>query len=134
MKVARHSVGSAVGVVGVSLWLLFCCSATAELHPIGTNVGPVQFDAVIELDPPFAQTHVLLFARYWVASDYYYLGVVWAEPHGTGLCFPIYPPTLSIGSDSNSFSIDHGVYETNAVSYPKPLPDRGAFGSMFGDY
>lgn len=100
---------------------------------VATNRA-VQCDAIIELNPPFSHSHVLLFARYWVASDYYQMGVVWAEPHGVGLCFPIYPPTLSFGSDADSFRIQHELYPTNSRVYRKPLAQRGVFHSMFGAY
>ena len=82
---------------------------TAEVEPAGRAIGAVTFDATIELDPPHSGRHVLLFARCWVGLDYYRVGVVWAEPHARGLDFPIYPLTLSMGSDAQAFTVTHDL-------------------------
>ena len=48
---------------------------TGKIEPVGTTIGPVQFDALIELNrySPRSDRHdyTMLFARYWVARDYY---------------------------------------------------------------
>src|SRR5579872_2412866 len=104
------------------------------LPPFGTNIGPLQFDATIQLDPPLAPLHVIVFARYWVGRDYYRIAIIWAEPHASRLWFPVYPPTLSIGSDAESFIITSQLYPANNSDYQMPLSERGVFRNMFGDY
>lgn len=111
-----------------------CVQTASGIQPTGTNIGGIRFDAVIKLSPPLAPAHVVLFARYWVASNFYHLGVVWAEPHGMHLWFPTYPPTLSIGSDEQSFAVTHGLYPERGVRIIKPIGERGVFDGMYGDY
>ncbi|MCP5519872.1 MAG: hypothetical protein H7A45_21745 [Verrucomicrobiales bacterium] len=106
----------------------------AQAMPPDRGAGGVQADAVIRLEPAFAFGPVTLFARYWVATNYYHLGVVWAEPHGTGLWFPLYPPTLVIGSDDGQFVISHGIYPAHNAEYSKPVGEPGPFRSFFGAY
>ena len=96
--------------------------------------GVVQFDAIIEIDPPLSPNCVTLFARYWVATNYYCLGILWAEPYGTRIWFPIYPPTLRVASDDYSFSVSSDFFPKNNAMYKKPVGDRGTFVNMFGDY
>jgi hypothetical protein len=108
--------------------------AICGVEPVGRKVGVVQFDAIIELNSYLQHTHVLIFARYWVGPDYYSVSVIWAEPHGGGLNFAVYPPTLSLTSDKDSFDMTHDIYKVYDSTYPKPLGERGVFRFMFGDY
>lgn len=136
-------------------WLLhffLACSALAKsdttnrLHRPANNggvnafftpvqpIGAVQCDVILRLDPPAFGSKIFLFARYWVAKDYYYIGVVWSEPHGSGLWFPIYPPSLSLGSNKHTFFVDHSIYPTNSAVFNKPVGERGVFRHLFGAY
>jgi hypothetical protein len=99
-----------------------------------TQIGSVQCDVVIRLEPPVFGSKIFLFSRYWVAKDYYYVSVIWAEPHGSGLWFPIYPPSLSLGSNAHTFSVNHGIYTNNSMSFGKPVGERGAFRHLLGAY
>jgi hypothetical protein len=92
------------------------------------------FDATIELHAPLCQTYVVLFARYWVSPRSYRVAVVWAEPHAGSMNFPVYPPTLSIVSDVNSFTITHQLVLTYDGVFPKPLAPRGPFRHRFNSY
>ena len=114
--------------------LCFCQSRLfAELQSLGTNIGPVQFDAIIQISPAARHTEAL-FARYWVSTNYYQFAIIWVEPHGRGISFPVYPPTLAVCSDSNSFTIKHDIYSRINAAYPKPFGQEEIFTNMFGDY
>jgi len=95
---------------------------------------PVQFDAVITLKRTISRSDVTLFARYWVASNFYGVGVVWAEPHGRFLEFAIYPPSLQIVSSDRAFTIYHSLFTNGVGSYQKPIPPQEVFTNQFGDY
>jgi len=100
----------------------------------GEKSGGVCFDASVELNAPLCRTLVVLFVRYWVAPDFYRVAVVWAEPHAGSLNFPIYPPTLNVASDPNSFRISHQVVHTYDGAFAKPLGERGPFRHRFNTY
>jgi hypothetical protein len=123
-------------MVAVFLLLVAPCSCKreAKVEPVGKSVGVMQFDATIEIDPPLSPNCVVLFARYWVSSNYYRVAVIWAEPHGSGLWFPIYPPTLRVASDPDSFSVTDDLFPKNNATYKKRVGDRGVFVNMYGDY
>jgi hypothetical protein len=95
---------------------------------------PIQFDAILTLKGPILRTHVTLFARYWVASNSYQIGVIWAEPHGRFLQFPTYPPTLRIFSSATNFQISHDLATNIVTSFTKPIPSQDTFTNQFGDY
>jgi len=106
-----------------------------HVEPSGRNLGSaVQFDAVIEFHQRSSACDVVLFARYWVSTNFYYLGVVWGEPHGRGLDFSVYPPTMTIGSTEQAFKVGHQLNPGRNFEATKPFGSRGAFKSMFGDY
>lgn len=117
----------------LAIFILFTNLSVAAL-PIGSRVGPVQCDAIIEFNAPILRTHVLLFARYWVAPDYYCIAVVWAEPHVTSLNFCTYPITLRIGSDEKRFTVSSQIIGAINREFLKPLGDRGVFCCMFNNY
>jgi len=94
----------------------------------------VCFDVVMELNAPLCRTYVVLFARCWVSPDFYRVAVVWAEPHAGSLNFPIYPPTLNVVSDPNSFGISHQLVHTYDGVFAKPLGARGPFRYRFNSY
>lgn len=94
----------------------------------------VRFDAIIELNARLCRTHVVLFARYWVSARSYRMAVVWAEPHGGSLNFPIYAPTLSMASGPNAFVISHQFQHLYDAVFPKPLERRGPFKHQFNSY
>lgn len=109
-------------------------SAGASIEPVGSNVGALQFDSIIELNSVTHGSCVLLFARYWVGPGFYFVGVVWAEPHGSGLDFSVYPPTLRITSDRQEFRVAHDVRTEYNMSFKKPVGEREVFRCMYGDY
>jgi len=86
--------------ISFSFVLLLSGRSAAKVEPTGTNMGVVQFDAVIELNRyspgSLRHDHTMIFARYWVARDYYSASVVWAEPQSTDMFFAIRPPGLSV--------------------------------------
>ncbi|MFX0209018.1 MAG: hypothetical protein ACFFDT_23745 [Candidatus Hodarchaeota archaeon] len=117
----------------------FYDTASSKIEPTGTNIGVVQFDAVIELNrysPDSSQRHyyTIIFARYWVSRDYYSLAIVWAEPQSTDLYFAVLPAGLSVYSDKQSFDIVHEAYPKYNNTYIKPLGERGVFRYKFGSY
>ena len=127
-------------LLGGSLSLSFglCSAAAGRIEPTGTNIGAVQFDAVIELNrySPRSLRHdyMLIFARYWVARDYYHAAVVWAEPQSTDMFFAVRPPGLSVASNQQSFSVFHESTKKYDQTYKKPLGERGVFRYKFGSY
>ena len=118
----------------VFLSLVLLQSTGGAFAPSGTDVGPIRFDAVISLDPPISRTHMLVFARYWVASDYYEMAIVWAEPPGPGLRFPVYPVSLAVGSDASTFEMRHDIFSAYNTNFSKPVGPSGTFQYMYGDY
>jgi hypothetical protein len=121
-------------LVEITALLLATTCTFGTLLPHGSDIGPVQFDAVIELNPPLACTHMLLFARYWVSTNYYEMSVVWAEPTGTYLRFPIFPMSLAIGSDAKTFELSHDIFSVYKTNFSKPVEASGVFRNMYGDY
>ncbi len=123
-----------------SLFLAFalCGVAPGKIEPTGTNVGVVQFDAVIELNrySPDSLRHdyTVMFARYWVARDYYSAAVVWAEPQSTDMFFAVRPPGLSFASNRQEFKVQHESIKKDNEAYKKPVGERGVFRYKFGSY
>ena len=115
-----------------------CGIASGKVQPAGVNVGAVQFDAVIELNrySPHSLRHdyTVIFARYWVARDYYGAAVVWAEPQSTDMFFAVRPPGLSFASNRQEFKLSHESIKKNNEAYKKPVGERGVFRCMFGSY
>ncbi len=123
-----------LGIALVAVVVVLGVVTAQAVAPTGSRAGAVQFDAVFELNSPTRGNHVLLFARYWVGPDFFNASVIWAEPHGRGLTFPIYPPTLSFASDANAFTMSHDLFPVYDTRYAKPLEPRGVFRYMYGDY
>ncbi|MGA2543221.1 MAG: hypothetical protein ABSG78_16850 [Verrucomicrobiota bacterium] len=131
--VKKGSIGS------FSLALLLLCLLTFILltAPFISNgqsprVIGLQFDAIIKVSAPVTEAPTLLFVRCWVGSDYYEVAVKWAEPHGSW--FAAYPPTLTVRSDAESFTVAHGLFPERGAVFPKPLDAMRAFTNMYGDY
>ncbi len=116
------------------LAMLLSNTAVSGIVPEGTEIGVLQFDGILELNAPHFQKHILLFVRYWVSPQFYSASVVWAEPHVGSLHFPLYPPTLVIDSNQQSFSISNYVHSMYNSVFSKPLEKRGVFRYMFNDY
>lgn len=133
-----HMTLSIVLVDSLFFILLLSGTAASKIEPAGTDAGAVRFDAVIELNRfssrSLRHTHTLMFARYWVASDYYSAAVVWAEPQSTDLYFTVPPATLSVTSDEQGFNMHHEVYTKYNDTYKKPIGERGVFRDKFGGY
>lgn len=130
---------SALAPVGfLFLSIILCGITSGKIEPRGTNIGAVRFDAVIELYRYFPRSprhnYTLLFARYWVAPDYYSISVVWAEPQSTDLDFVLHPQSLSITSDQQSFHTAHELYPKYCNRYEKPVGERGVLRQKFGSY
>src|SRR5262249_11202335 len=105
--------------------------ATPPLDEPGTGV---MFDAVIELSPPHSKTYKVLFVRYWVQPSEYRIAVLWAEPQGRGLRFPIYPPGLNVVSAPAGFDVSHELVRNRDSHYQKPVGERNLFAYRYGDY
>jgi len=110
------------------------CGRARPPIPLGASIGPIEFDAILKVIPRRTGSPEILFVRYWVASNYYRLAVIWAEPRGRGLHFPVFPQSLIAGSDERNFRTSHDIYPSYDVSLSKPIPNRGVFRCMFGDY
>ena len=121
-------------LLALTLW----GTAAGRAEPAGTNMGAVQFDGVIELNRYSARSllhdYTVMFARYWVARDYYSAAVVWAEPQSTDLFFAIRPPSLSVASSGQEFKVCHESIKKSNEPYKKPLGERGVFRYKFGSY
>ena len=95
----------------------------------------VRFDTIMTHVSTERQNCVTIFARYWVNLYFYQMTIVWAEPQGRGLDFPVYPPSLTIKSDADIFSLHHETIERINQKFKKPTEQRDAvFRFMFGDY
>jgi hypothetical protein len=94
----------------------------------------VVFDAIIEINPPSLNQYVCLFSRYWVTADAYKITVLWAEPNFSRMWFPIYPPGLSITSDTNVFLVNHQISKNHHAVYQRPFQSTKIFKYMYGDY
>ena len=120
------------------LVLALCCIAYGKIEPVGTNAGAVQFDAVIELNrySPHSLRHdyTMIFARYWVARDYYSAAVIWSEPQSTDRFFAVNPPSLSVASNEREFIVRHELNTKYNETYKKPLGQRGVLRHKFGSY
>jgi hypothetical protein len=125
----RHLVLSAACI---SLVLLAC--NVKGFAPVGTPLGTLQFDAIMELNAPIMRTHTVLFARYWVASDHYTVALVWSEPHTGNLNFPAYPVGLVIHSNKDELCFSHQVHGRVSAVFHKPLGTRPAFQYKFNAY
>jgi hypothetical protein len=112
--------------------------ASGNIEPVGTNIGAVQFDAVIELNrySPRSDRHdyTIMFARYWVSPDYYSIAVVWAEPQSTDLFFAVQPPSLCVASNKQVFKVFHDSIKKVDEAYTKPLDERSILRQKFGGY
>ena len=115
------------------LILIVTCFAVG-IAPKGTKIKALQFDCVMELNSVKMKTHVMLFVRYLVSPDSYRASIIWAEPHISGLNYPIYPPTTIIDSNDTNFSIKNEVNSQADATYSKPLGNRDVFRFMFNDY
>ena len=122
-----------VSRVIAALFVILSSVANA-IEPSGTPTGPIRFDAAIRLYPEVTSTHMLLFARYWVASDYYEFAVIWAEPAGPGLRFPVFPVSLGGGSSPDQFELRHDIFTVYNTNYSKPVIAPDSFHFMYGDY
>jgi hypothetical protein len=113
-------------------------TASAKIVLAGTNMGAVQFDAVIELNrySPRSARHdyTQIFARYWVSRDYYTSAVVWAEPQSRDMFFAVQPPNLCVTSNKHAFNIFHDSIRKVDEAYTKPLSERSVLRQKFGGY
>lgn len=121
-------------ILSLAMFVGLTTYALAEPSPKPSKDKMLRFDAIIELNAPLCRTYVVLFARYWVSPESYRAAVVWAEPHAASLNFPMYPPTLNLVSDPNSFSIAHQFQHMYDGVFPKPLGKRGVFRHTFNVY
>lgn len=110
-------------------------SANAStLIPKGIDIGPVRFDAILELNAPNAGSHVVLFVRYWVTPEHYSASVIWAEPHASGLNYATYPVTTSFSSDSKHFNLRNHIYKFYDSKFTKPVEDKHVFSYTNNNY
>jgi hypothetical protein len=119
---------------GVLCFLLVAGNAQPKGAAAQDQASTVQFDAILELNAPTLATHIVLFARYWVAPDFYCMAVVWGEPHAGGLNFPTYPPTLNVISDPQRFAISHQFHSLYDRAFAKPVGSRGPFRDKMNSY
>ncbi len=120
----------------VILFLMILLSSNSSYGMGRKDMGShvLQFDGILELNSAILQTHVLLFARYWVSQESYAVSIVWVEPHVGSLNFSIYPVTTAVDSDEQRFRITNEVQTNNNSVFHKPLGKRGPFRYMFNDY
>jgi hypothetical protein len=133
----RHNAAHFLLFMTAGGWLLSWASAPAgalEPGPADANTQVIRFDAIIELGAPIVGTDVTLFARYWVARDFYDVAVVWAEPYMGTINFPVFPMTLVIDSDRAAFSLSHQLDRRTDRTFAQPISDRGVFRYRHNDY
>jgi hypothetical protein len=109
-------------------------SASAEGNTQASAIKVLQFDAIIELDAPILKSHVVLFARYWVASSFYRIAILWAEPHAVNLNFPMYPVTMAVDSNEREFSVTNQVQGRLGGVFDKPVGERLIFRHRLNSY
>ncbi len=105
-----------------------------SLRPSGKASPPVLFDAVLEIETPEHGCEITLFATYRVTANSIQAGVLWAEPHGRGLDFPVYPLTLRLQSDPTGFTVAHDLVAGISGDFPPPGHSSTEFTNMFGDF
>jgi len=123
-----------IWILSVGIVLGLVNYAPADTSATHDKIDVLQFDSTIELNAPLCRTHVVLFARYWVSPELYRIAVVWAEPHAGSLNFPIFPRTLNVTSDPDSFRIEHQFQHIYDGVFPRPLGQRGPFQHKFNSY
>lgn len=132
----RHTcIGTSILLALATSVILFgsgvCLSAQL---PTGEEVGPIQFDAIVELSASRIGQHATLFVRYWVTSDAITLGIIWTEPHIPTAYFPLYPVTLTMSTNKERFRVSSQTDPLINATLAKPINPRGVFRYMFGDY
>lgn len=117
----------------VACGMVFSSHASPEQKDETCEV--VQFDAFVEQNFTWGRFHALVFARYWVARDFYACSVLWTEPHGLN---HIRIPSFACMSDDKTFRtyMDEGLGLSKAYTqvYEKPLEDIEIFTWGIGDY
>jgi hypothetical protein len=113
------------------LALLWMAHAGDDKSP---SASGIEFDTLIRYRQSESHPEADIFVHYWVSSDYYQAVVIWSEPSGRGLFLNPYPPTLTITSDLDSFSIHHDLYPKLNETFQRPFGPRPAFAYRYGDY
>jgi len=109
-------------------------SVNAEDNAQAGPTKVVRFDATIELNAPILKSHVVLFARYWVAPSFYKIAVLWAEPHALNLNFPMYPVTMMVDSNEETFSVANQIQGRLGATFTKPVDKRPIFRHRLNSY
>jgi len=109
-------------------------NANPEGSTQATATKVVQFDAIIELNAPILRSHVVLFARYWVAASFYRIAVVWAEPHAITLNFPMHPVTMTVDSNDQKFCVANQIHASLGGMFSKPVDARPIFRHRLNSY
>jgi hypothetical protein len=133
-----HIILSVMSVGCLIITMALTSNASSKIEPVGTNIGPVRFDAIIELNryspDSLRQDYTMIFTRYWVARDYYSAAILWVEPQSTDLFFAPNLPSLSFASGEKEFIVRHESNKKYNETYKKPLGERGVFRHKFGSY
>jgi hypothetical protein len=106
--------------------------ATAQF-PIGKNVGPVEFDCVIELAAPVTKERHIFFMRYQVSPKTISYDIHWAEPAWHRVNFPYPPFGLSMYADDSQFVI-YSAWNDRRWDHTLPSECPGVFNFTCGNY
>jgi hypothetical protein len=121
-------------IVLIVLFLSLSNLGYSKATDVNEKVDVVRFDALLKINSTNLLPNSLLFARYWVASDFYSISIIWAEPSLGNFNYPTIFQSFVINSDNNQFSTSSQTINKYSVSVTKPIPERGAFLSSLGSY
>jgi hypothetical protein len=102
--------------------------------PVGRKIsGSIEFDCVVRINAPIAQTDSLFFIHYMVSADAIAYDIIWAEPSWEHLNFPYPPFGMSMYADKSQFLLYNAW---NDVKWEKDISTerRGIFSNICNDY
>jgi len=103
-------------------------------YPKGVNFdGDVQFDTIIVLNAPIAQTRIAIFSRYYVSKNEISYDIFWTEPAWMSVNFPYPPFELSGNVDSSDFRLSAFQHD-KTWNYRLQNSSRGVFPHVLNGY
>jgi hypothetical protein len=121
-------------LIALTMFVILTSVGYANTANVNETVEVVRFDALIKINSTNLLPDSVLFARYWVAKDFYSISIIWTEPSLGNFNYPTIFQNFVINSDNNQFSTISQTIKQYSVSVTKPIPERGIFLSSLGSY
>lgn len=99
----------------------------------GTDIGPIEFDAILELHSKYANTTTTLFVTYTVSQEAITYEIRWAEPAIGTLNFPVTPYGLNTSVSRTEFRLRYPATNTTEL-HQMPAGPRGVFDHVLNSY